>query len=374
MFKRLALVVFIFLVVTAGLVLAFFRNIKQAQAMGAAMAPQPTAVSTLVVQPQSWQPVLSAVGTLRSVNGTTLSTDLAGIVSKIGFESGAQVKKGDLLIELDTQQEQAALQAEEAKLDLAKMELGRKQDLMAKKAIAKAEIDTAETTLRQADAMVQSAKALIARKRIVAPFDGVVGIRQVSPGQYLNPGAMIAPLQSFDPIYVEFSLPQQRLASLTEGKKIRVRATGLEKEFMGEITAIDSRVDESTRNIVIQGTIANPERKLRSGMFVNVEVLQPAQEGVLAIPSSAISYATYGDSIFVVKDGKGMDGKPAKVVQQVTVRLGAKRGDQVAIESGLKAGDEVATAGVFRLQNGAPVQVNNSAQPGNELNPKPPES
>ena len=162
--------------------------------------------------------VLSAVGSLRSVNGTTLSTDLAGIVSKIEFESGASVKKGDLVIELDTQQEQAQLQAEQAKLDFAKIDLSRKRDLIAKKAISSSDLDTAETSLRQAEAMVQSAKALIARKRIVAPFDGVIGIRQVSPGQYLNPGAMIAPLQSFDPIYVEFSLPQQHLAALSVGK------------------------------------------------------------------------------------------------------------------------------------------------------------
>ncbi|HEV7405306.1 MAG TPA: efflux RND transporter periplasmic adaptor subunit [Chthoniobacteraceae bacterium] len=374
MFKRLAVVITLFVLLVGILVLVTMRNMAKGMAMGALMAPQPTAVSTLKVEPQSWQPVLSAVGTLRSVNGTTLSTDLAGIVSKIQFESGASVKKGDLVLELDTQQEQAQLQAEQAKFDLAKLEIARKRDLMAKNAIAKADIDTAETTLRQSEAMVLSAKALIARKRIVAPFDGVIGIRQVSPGQYLNPGAMIAPLQSFDPIYVEFSLPQQHLASLDLGKKLHVRATGVEAQFDGEITAIDSRVDESTRNIVVQGTIANPERKLRSGMFVNVEVQLPTQEGVLAIPSSAISYATYGDSVFVVKEGKTPDGKVQNIVQQVTVRLGQTRGDQVAVVSGLKPGDVISTGGVFRLQNGAPVQVNNSVQPGNELDPKPPES
>jgi membrane fusion protein (multidrug efflux system) len=374
MLKRLLVVILLFALLVLGLGFVTFRNIHKAQAMGAMMAPQPTAVSTLIVKPQSWQPVLSAVGSLRSVNGTTLSTDLAGIVSKIEFESGAQVSKGALVIELDTQQEQAQLQAEEAKLAFAKIDLTRKKELIAKKAIAPSDLDTAETGLRQQEAMVQSAKALIGRKRITAPFDGVIGIRQVSLGQYLNPGAMIAPLQSFDPIYVEFSLPQQHLASLSEGKKIRVRAAGIESEFEGEITAIDSRVDESTRNIVVQGTLSNPERKLRSGMFVNVEVLLPTQEGVIAIPSSSISYATYGDSVFVLKDGQTLDGKPSKVVKQVTVRLGATRGDQVTIASGLKAGDEIATGGVFRLQNGAPVQINNSVQPGNELNPKPPES
>lgn len=374
MFKRLLVVIILFSLLVGGLVFATKRNIAKGMAMGALMAPQPTAVSTITVQAQSWQPVLSAVGSLRSVNGTTLSTDLAGIVSKIQFESGATVQKGDLVLELDTQQEQAQLQAEQAKFDLAKLELARKRDLIAKSAIAKADIDTAEMTLRQSEAMVLSARALIARKRIVAPFDGVIGIRQVSLGQYLNPGAMIAPLQSFDPIYVEFSLPQQHLGSLSEGKKLHVRAAGVDAQFEGEITAIDSRVDEATRNIMLQGTIANPDRKLRPGMFVSVEVLLPPQDGVLAIPKSAISYATYGDSVFVVRDGPSSDGKPQKVVQQVTVKLGETRGDQVAVLSGLKAGDVVSTGGVFRLQNGAPVQVNNSVQPGNELNPKPPES
>src|SRR4051812_22563763 len=350
MFKRLSVVIVLFVLVVLGLALATKRNIAQAQAMGAMMAPQPTAVSTLIVKPQQWQPVLSAVGSLRSVNGTTLSTDLAGIVSRIAFESGAQVKKGDLVIELDTQQEQAQLQAEEAKLEFAKLDLSRKRELIAKKAIAPSDLDTAETALRQQEAMVQSAKALIGRKRITAPFDGVIGIRQVSLGQYLNPGAMIAPLQSFDPIYVEFSLPQQHLASLSEGKKIRVRAAGVEADFNGEITAIDSRVDESTRNIVVQGTLANPERKLRSGMFVNVEVLLPAQEGVIAIPSSSINYATYGDSVFIVQEAPSPDGKPHYTVRQATVRLGATRGDQVSVVSGLKPGDVIATGGVFRLQ------------------------
>jgi membrane fusion protein (multidrug efflux system) len=374
MFKRLLLVFVIFVAVVALLGFAFYGNMKKGMAMGAMMAPQPTAVSTLAVTPQSWQPVLSAVGSLRAINGTQLSTDLAGIVTKIDFESGTFVKKGDLLLELDTKQEVAQLQAEEAKLEFARLDLARKRELIQKKAISSADLDTAETSLRQSQAMVQSAKALIGRKRIIAPFDGVIGIRQVSLGQYLQPGAMIAPLQSVDPIYVEFALPQQHLGALELGKKLRIRATGMDAEFEGVITALDSRVDESTRNITVQGTLPNADRKLRPGMFVNVDVLLPQQEGVLAVPSSAISYATFGDSVFVVEDGTDPKGHPAKFVDQRTVQLGAARGDQVAILSGLKAGEVVATGGVFRLQKGAQVQVNNTVQPGNELNPKPPES
>lgn len=374
MFKRIFIVVLCFALLVTALVFATMRNITKGKAMGKAMAPQPAAVSTIVVKAQAWQPVLSAVGTLRSVNGTQLSTDLAGIVSKIEFESGSKVKKGDLLLELDTQQETAQLQAEQAKLEFARIDLGRKKDLIQKKAISTSDLDTAETSLRQMEAMVKSAEAVIGRKRIVAPFDGVIGIRQVSPGQYLNPGAMIAALQSVDPIYVEFALPQQHLGTLEIGKKLRVHANGIEADFEGTITAIDSRVDESTRNITLQGTIANTEGKLRPGMFVNVDVLLPQQEGVLAIPSSSISYATYGDSVFVIGDGQTPDGHPQKIVDQRTVQLGPTRGDQVSVVSGLKAGEEIATGGVFRLQKGAPVQINNEVQPGNELNPKPPES
>jgi membrane fusion protein (multidrug efflux system) len=185
----------------------------------------------------------------------------------------------------------------------------------------------------------------------------------------LNPGAAIVPLQSLDPIYVQFTLPQQHLASLVVGKKLRIRAEDIgSDEFAAEITAIDSKVDEATRNVMVQGTAQNPGHKLRPGMFVNVDVLLPEQEGVLAIPVSSINYAPYGDSVYVVKpaaEGQGQE------VEQVVVRLGPKRGDQVSILSGLKDGDEVVTSGVFKLRPHAPVQVNNSVQPGNDANPNP---
>ncbi len=229
--------------------------------------------------------------------------------------------------------------------------------------------DSAQSEFRQAEANVDQAKAIIARKHIAAPFDGYLGIRQVDLGQYLNPGASIVPLQSLDPIYVQFNLPQQQLASLAVGKKLRIHAENIgNDEFEAEITAIDSKVDDATRNVMVQGTAQNPDHKLRPGMFVNVDVLLPEQEGVLAIPVSSINYAPYGDSVYVVKpaaEGKGQE------VEQVVVRLGPKRGDQVSILSGLKDGDEVVTSGVFKLRPHAPVQVNNSVQPDNNPNPKP---
>lgn len=368
MFLMLALVA----IFGAGLAYWTKSNIAKGKAMGAKFAPPPSAVTTVVVKTQTWQPVLSAVGSLKAVNGVVLSTDLAGIIAEIPFESGAPVKKGDLIVKLDTQQEDAQLRSAMAKLSLAKTDLIRKRDLIAKKAIAESELDTAESHVLQMEAAVEEMKALVARKKISAPFDGLVGIRQVNVGQYLQPGAPIVPIESLDPIYVEFSLPQQHFEMIAPGKKLRLGATGIQgKTFEGEITAIDSRVDESTRNVNVQGTIKNPEHTLRAGMFVSVEVLLPEKEGVLAIPSSAIAYAPYGDSVYVVRDSQGPDGKAGKEVQQTFVKLGPKRGDQVSVLSGIKEGDEIVSSAVFKLRPNAPVQVNNSVQPGNSLNPKP---
>jgi membrane fusion protein (multidrug efflux system) len=312
---------------------------------------------------------------MKAVNGVTVGADLPGVVSEIFFESGASVRKGELLVRLDADQEEAQLHSAQAKLVLSRQELDRKRDLLAKKAIAQAEWDTAQSQLNQMEAGVAEMKTGVARKRIAAPFDGIAGIRQVNVGQYLDRGAPIVSLQSMDPIYVDFALPQQHLTTLAVGKKLRLTAGGLGGEkFEGEITAIDSQVDASTRNVMIQGTVKNPEHKLRPGMFVDVEVLLPETTGVLAVPSSSVAYAPYGDSIYVVKTATGPDGKPAKQVQQQFVKLGTKRGDQVAVLSGLKEGDEIVSSGVFKLRPGAPVQVDNSVQPGNELEPTPAES
>lgn len=359
-------------VFVVGLVFWTLNNIKKGKAMGAKFAPPPAAVTTVVVQAQTWQPVLSAVGSMRAVNGVVLSTDLAGIISEIAFTSGAPVKKGDLLVKLDTQQEDAQLRSATARLTLAKTDIERKRDLIAKKAIAESDWDTAQSQLNQTEAAVAEMKALVARKTIVAPFDGLVGIRHVNVGQYLQPGAPIAPIESLDPIYVEFSLPQQHFETIAVGKALRLGASGITgKSFAGEITAIDSRIDENTRNVMVQGTVKNPDHALRPGMFVNVEVLLPETAGVLAIPSSAIAYAPYGDSVYVVKDKPGVDGQPGKEVVQRFVKLGPKRGDQVSVVSGVAAGDEVVSSAVFKLRANAPVQVDNSVQPGNSLTPKP---
>lgn len=350
-------------------------QVKSAAAMGAKMAPPPAAVTTSIARAETWQPVLSAVGSMRAVNGVLVSTDLAGIVSGIAFDSGREIKKGELLVKLDTRQEEAQLHSAEAKRELARLGLQRQRDLIAKRAVAQSDLDAAESEFRQSDSAVSEAEALIARKTIVAPFDGQVGIRQVDLGQYLNPGAPIAPLQSIDPIYVEFALPQQKLGEVAIGKKLVVRVDGMPgREFPGEVSALDSKVDESTRNITVQGTVRNPEHNLRPGMYVNVDVLLPPQEGVVSIPASAIKYAPYSDSVFVIKDGKTPGGRPDKEVVQQVVHLGASRGDMVAVLSGLHPGDEVVTSAVFKLHGHDPVTVNNSVQPGEETNPNPPDT
>jgi membrane fusion protein (multidrug efflux system) len=372
MLKRMLIMLALLLVFIGGIGIWKFMQIRAAMAQGAKFAPPPTAVTTAVAKKEGWEPVLSAVGSLRAVNGVTVSTDLAGIVSEISFQSGAAVKKSEPLLKLDSQQEEAQLRSAEARRELAATNLQRQRELKSKEAVAQSALDAAESEFRQAAAAVDEARARIARKTIIAPFDGLLGIRQAELGQYLNVGAPIVSLESVDPIYVEFALPQQNFEQLSVGKKLRLEVDGIGgNQFEGEITAIDSRFDEATRNIMIQGTVKNPEHKLRPGMFVNVEVLLPAEE-VISIPASSVSYAPYGDSVFIVKEKKLPNGTVGKEAQQQFVKLGARRGDQIAVVSGVKAGDEVVSSGAFKLRSGTPVLVNNSVQPSNEANPNPP--
>ena len=349
-----------------------YRQIRAGMAMGARFAPPPTAVTTHRVTASPWQPVLSSVGSLRAVQGVVVSTDLPGIVSTIHFESGSEVRQGDLLLQLDSTEQEAQLRSSEARLDLARSELRRKQDLLSKRTISTAEFDAAQAELRQSEAAVAETRALIARKKILAPFQGVLGIREVNLGQYVNPGTPVVRLESPDPILVDFALPQHHLQSLKKGTPLRVLAEGAGSAAIeGTLSAVDSGVDTSTRNIRLQGTLPNAERRLRPGMFARVEVLLPVQETVLAVPASAISYAPYGNSIFVVTEGHGPDGKPQTTVEQQFVQLGERRGDLVAILRGVKDGDEVVSAGVFKLRNHAPVRVDNSITPPAETAPKP---
>jgi membrane fusion protein (multidrug efflux system) len=364
-------------------VLGFFKYRTIQAAMSQPWTPPPEAVTTIKAEQSSWPATLAAIGSVAAVRGVTISADLPGLVSAIRFDSGKRVAAGDVLVELDTRQEQAQLTAAEADRDLKNLNLARAQDLSKQGVISKAEFDRADAEAKQAEAKVGEIRATIARKRIRAPFAGVLGIRQVNLGQYLNGGDPIVPLQTLDPIYVNFSLPQQAVPQIKVGDTVHVRSEGIAGlEADGKITAINAVVDEATRNVQVQASFDNPADQLRPGMFVTAEVVVGQGNPVIAIPASSISYAPYGDSIFIVEEikpkaaegQKAEEVKPYKGVRQQFVKLGPSRGDLVAVLTGLKPGEEVVTSGVFKLRDGVAVQVNNTHQPGSNPAPKPEDS
>jgi membrane fusion protein (multidrug efflux system) len=348
-----------------------FRQIQTAIAQASSFQPPPEAVTTVVTRQERWASTLSAIGTAAAVHGVTVSADLPGVVEAISFDSGRAVQAGDVLVRLDTRQEQAQMAAAEAQRALARLNLDRARGLRAEGIISQADYDRATSENDQAQARVGEIHATIARKTIRAPFAGILGIRQVNLGQYLTAGAAIVPLQSLDPIYVNFSVPQQEVGQLRSGVGVRVSAEGIARPFEGRITAVDSIVDEATRNVQAQATLPNREGRLRPGMFVQAEVLVGTSSEVVALPTSAIAYAPYGDSVFVVGDVKGPKGETYRGVRQQFVKLGGERGDQVAVVSGLQAGEEVVSSGVFKLRNGAAVHINNDVRPANNPAPKP---
>lgn len=352
-----------------------FRQIHEAMAQNAAFQPPPEAVTTIIAQQEKWPSTLNAIGTVAAVQGVTVSADLPGIVDRIAFESGGSVREGDLLVQLDTRQERAQLAAVEAARDLARLNFDRMHSLVNEGAITRADYDRASAEQKETEAKVEEIRAVIARKTIRAPFSGILGIRQVNLGQYLSPGNAVVPLQSLDPIYVNFGAPQQDSAQVLTGRNVRITVGDLRGiEFAGRVTAINSVVDEATRNIQVQASLANPKGALRPGMFVQTEVLLGANRPAVTLPASAISYAPYGDSVFVVTDLKDANGQTYRGVRQQFVKVGPARGDQIAVLSGLKPGEEIVTSGVFKLRNGAAVLVNNKVQPGNKAAPRPEES
>jgi membrane fusion protein (multidrug efflux system) len=326
----------------------------------------------VVAQQEQWPLTLSAIGTMAAVQGVTVSADLPGMVERIDFDSGRAVRAGAVLAVLDTRQEQAQLAAIEARRELARLTYERVQELLTQKVISKAEFDRATAELHQSDAQLGEIKAVIQRKTIRAPFSGVLGIRQVNLGQYLAGGDALVTLQSLNPIYVNFGVPQQSAGQIPVGRIVKITSTDSGgSEWSARVTALDSMVDEATRNIQVQATLPNPDGKLRPGMFVQAEVAIGPSQSVIVLPASAISYAPYGDSVFVVTDLKGEDGKTYRGVRQQLVTVGPARGDQVAVVTGLKPGEEVVTSGLFKLRNGAAVNVNNAVRPGNSAAPKP---
>jgi|SRR5579863_6793945 len=373
MAKRMIVMLVLVGAVLAGLGFTKYRQIHAATQ--AVMQPPPEAVTTVVAKTEKWQASLNAIGTVAAVQGVTVSADLPGTVAQIGFDSGKFVNAGDVLVDLDTRQERAQLAEAEAQRDLAHTNFVRTQELVKQGVIARMEFDTVTAQQKATEAQVGEIRATIARKTIRAPFSGVLGLRQVNLGQYLAAGDPVVSLQSLNPIYVNFGVPQQAAGNVHVGRTLKVtsdEAGGT--EFTGRVNALDSIVNEATRNVQVQATLANPRGKLHPGMFVQVQIATGSDRTVIALPASAINYAPYGDSVYIVSDLKDPIGKTYRGVRQQFVKLEGSRGDQVAVVSGLNPGDEVVSSGVFKLRNGAAVQVNNKVQPGNNPAPKPEDS
>jgi membrane fusion protein (multidrug efflux system) len=376
MAKRMIIMLVLMVALIGGLGFLKYRQVEAAIAMGASFQMPPTAVTTVVAKSETWPSTLSVIGTAAAIQGVTVSADLPGTVDKIHFDSGQSVHEGDILVELDTRQERAQLANLEAQRDLARIQYGRSEELVKAGVISKSEYDNAAAQQKATEAQVGDIKAAIARKTIHAPFSGILGIRQISLGQYLAAGQAIVSLQALNPIYVNFGVPQQDTPKMHIGRALRVTDSDLPGvAFNGKITALDSIINEQTRNIQIQATLQNPGGKLRPGMYVQVELPLGQPRSVIPLPASAINYAPYGDSVYVVTDMKDpKSGKTYRGVRQQIIKIEGSQGDQVAIISGLNPGDEVVSAGVFRLRNAAPVEVNNAVKPSNSPNPKPEES
>jgi membrane fusion protein, multidrug efflux system len=317
----------------------------------------PAFVSIGSVSEESWENRIAAVGSVAAFQGVVVSAEAEGTVREILFDAGSNVSAGQALVRLDTEVEQAQLQSAEAAAELAETTLTRTRELFGSSTVSKADLDAAEATVKQTRAQADNVRAVIAKKTITAPFSGRLGIRQINLGQFLTKGAAVVSLQALDPVYVEFSLPQQRLGAVSEGFTVRVKADAfIEQGFEGKITAINPEVDPITRSVRMQATLKNPDAKLRPGMFVAVEVVLPETEKVLAIPETAVIYAPYGSTVFVAVEGEapaGADGKKPLVAELRNVRLGERRGDFVAVTVGLKAGERIVTNGGLKLRQGS---------------------
>ncbi|CAM3422993.1 hemolysin D [Legionella oakridgensis] len=330
-------------------------------------------VSTMKVEASLWQPTLKAVGSLRAVLGVNVTTELAGMVQKIYFKPGSAVQKGSILVQLNAGTELGLLHSLQAQVELAKITYKRDKAQYAVRAVSKQTLDTDEWNLRNLQAQVEEQAATVEKKTIRAPFSGQLGVRNVNPGQYLNVGDTVVSLQALDIIYADFYLPQQALARLELGQKVKmVTDTFTNQVFQGTITTIEPNVDSATRNVEVEATFPNPDFKLKPGMFTRVEVEVGNKQSYLTIPQSAITFNPYGDIVYLVKDSGKKDTKnqPILVAQQVFVTVGDTRGDQIAVLKGLHQGDVIVTSGQLKLKNGSQVVINNQLQPSNEASPK----
>ncbi len=352
-----------------------FRSYMIGKFMASNAAP-PSTVSAIVAGYQSWQPQLAAVGSLRAVRGVDVTTEVAGLVREVAFRSGQEAKAGQVLVRLNADSDVALLQSLQAAAELAQTVYTRDKAQYDIKAIAKAQLDADAADLKGKKAQVAQQAALVDKKTIRAPFAGRLGITTINPGQYLNPGDAIVTLQAIDPIYADFYLPQQQIGQLAIGQTIVVDTNAYSGQtFTGKIQSMNPRVDSATRNIQIEATVDNRERKLLPGMYANVKIDAGTAQRYLTLPQTAITYNPYGATVFIVKQGAqpNAQGKALPVAQQVFVTPGPTRGDQVAILKGVEAGMQVVTSGQLKLKNGTPLIINNSVQPADNPNPAPQE-
>ncbi len=370
MIKKLAAFLGAFLVVLLSLGAVKVAQVKEASSQQHVQPP--SAVTSFEARLESWQPSLGAIATLAPVQGVILSAESSGAVTRVAVENGAAVKTGELLIQIDDSVERAQLAAAEARLAIAKIDVDRAGELRAKNTISQAELDSATAKFRQAQADAAALKATVDKKSVRAPFAGRVGIRQVNVGQYVSPGTPLLPLQSLDPMFVNFNLPQRHLPVVALGQTLEVKVDAFpDVVFEARVNAINPEVDAASRNVFLQATVANPEERLRAGMFARVELRLPAVAPSVVIPATAVAYAPYGNSVFVLEQMKDSEGKEYLGASQRFVKLGVSRGDLVEVREGLKPGEVVASAGVFKLRNGAHVLINNTVQPSAEVSPKP---
>jgi len=372
--KKKVFIAFCALLVIAGVLGGVkFLQINRMIAQGKEFVPPPATVTTAPVVSLAWEQRLTAVGSLEAVQGVTVTAELSGKIEQIAFEPGARVEAGDLLVQQDISSEEAQRRADEATLALKKANHDRAKELLADKVVTQAAYDQALAEYKQALAAIDNIRSVIAKKTIRAPFAGRLGIRLVNLGQILEGGEPVVSLQAMDPIFVNFLLPQNQIAQIQPGLTVRIRTDALPgQEIQGRVTALNPQVEEATRNIRIQATVENRQERLRPGMFVDVDVILPEQEDVRMIPTTAVLYAPYSDSVFVLeKKAAGDDQPDGQVLRQQFVRLGSQRGDYVAVLSGVEEGDQVVSTGVFKYRNGQSVVVDNTLAPEFSLAPKP---
>jgi membrane fusion protein (multidrug efflux system) len=374
--KRMVIMLVAVGIVLGGLIgYNWFKGYMMQKYMGSGPIPAST-VTAMKVDYQQWQPQLSAVGTLRAVRGVDVTSEVAGLVRGIEFKSGDEVKAGQLLVQLNADSDVAQLHSLEAAAELAATIYERDKQQLAAEVISKAQVDTDAGDLKSKRALVAQQAALVEKKTIRAPFAGKLGITTVNPGQYVNAGDKLVTLQTIDPIYVDFNLPQQQLPQVAIGQKVTLTADAYKgTTFEGKVNAINPKVDTNTRNVQIEATIPNAKRQLLPGMFATVKLNSGDEQRYLTLPQTAITYNPYGDTVFVVKasDKKDDKGNPILTAQQVFVTTGPTRGDQVAILKGVDPGSQVVTSGQVKLKNGSPVVINNAVLPANSPNPTPQE-